>query len=211
MSSAMGSAPDESTKISGTVHTLSLKTASKLNDGGSKNSLPSFPKITSCKPLIVWSVRRASNTRLFSKAVIWSRTPLGHFTLMGSSESKTRCHASMSSMNRSLKPTQGPLFKSASSEMRAQLTSVSQAALGLGRMLAPVVPPTNSKAFSSWSSSESTSMDLKVKSNEYKSLCFSNNESQTFWKTSSMNRSWRACRRRCKLRSGLSAVLMARR
>mmetsp|Transcript_9149 Transcript_9149/g.26293 ORF Transcript_9149/g.26293 Transcript_9149/m.26293 type:complete len:262 (+) Transcript_9149:362-1147(+) len=168
--SAMGSAPDDKTKISGMQEVLKENTVSKLKEGGSKKSFPSFFRMISCKPLMVWSVRTASIVKLFCRGVIWSWMFRGHFSFMGLSESKTRFQSSRSSMKRSLKPSQQPFFKSASSEILAQLASVSHGAVGRGRMFAPVVPPTRSKPFSSMSNSPSTSMDLKVNRSEYISL-----------------------------------------
>mmetsp|Transcript_3517 Transcript_3517/g.8442 ORF Transcript_3517/g.8442 Transcript_3517/m.8442 type:complete len:210 (-) Transcript_3517:1964-2593(-) len=48
--SAMGSAPEDNTKIRGVTGLLSLKDFSKLKDGGSRKSFPNFAAITSWMP-----------------------------------------------------------------------------------------------------------------------------------------------------------------
>mmetsp|Transcript_63983 Transcript_63983/g.137626 ORF Transcript_63983/g.137626 Transcript_63983/m.137626 type:complete len:252 (-) Transcript_63983:3148-3903(-) len=210
-SSAMGSAPDERTKMRGMQLLLSAYTWSKLKEGGSRYSFPNLLRMMSCKPLTVLSVRTARSTRVFCKGVKESLMPPGHGSPKGSSESKTFRQLFTFSLKRSLKPIHGSLPRSSNSETLAHDTSLSHSAsgpVGLGLTEAPVVPPTKSRPFSSKFSSLSTSMLLSVRSKEYMSLFFSKSESQTFWKMISMKRVCRAHKRFCRLRSNFSAVFI---
>mmetsp|Transcript_74194 Transcript_74194/g.176946 ORF Transcript_74194/g.176946 Transcript_74194/m.176946 type:complete len:223 (-) Transcript_74194:4774-5442(-) len=72
MTSTIGSAPDDNTKMSGLHALLPWKDFSRLKPGGSRKFLPRLVEITSCRPAMVQSVRTASNTKARCSADICS-------------------------------------------------------------------------------------------------------------------------------------------
>mmetsp|Transcript_17018 Transcript_17018/g.59547 ORF Transcript_17018/g.59547 Transcript_17018/m.59547 type:complete len:296 (-) Transcript_17018:1049-1936(-) len=147
--SAIGSAPDESTKMRGVTLFESSKDFSRLKDGGSKYSRPNFAAMISCNPCTVQSGRTASKTNARCKGDIDSFNPPGQLVSDGLSASKTDFQAFTFCLKLPAKFCHGPRPNLSNSQTLSQLTSVSQSACGFG--LADPTPPqaSNNMAFSS--------------------------------------------------------------
>mmetsp|Transcript_65388 Transcript_65388/g.173848 ORF Transcript_65388/g.173848 Transcript_65388/m.173848 type:complete len:371 (+) Transcript_65388:1511-2623(+) len=193
--SAMGSAPDDSTKISGVVAELPAKDLSRLKDGGSRNAAPSLVEMTSCSAMTVQSGRIASMTSALWRGVIWSLMAPGHRATVGESASNTSFQPSTWALKLWAKFCHGPWPSLSSTQTLLQLTSVSHSASGLGSSEPPPPRVSSSSCFSAAFRSPSTSMHLKQSNRENISLSFSNSESHVFSKSSDRNWPWRACKR----------------
>mmetsp|Transcript_53889 Transcript_53889/g.129856 ORF Transcript_53889/g.129856 Transcript_53889/m.129856 type:complete len:302 (+) Transcript_53889:1625-2530(+) len=199
LSSVIGSAPGDSTKISGDTIEESSKQPWRLKAGGEMNASPTDSATNCCVTGITLSGRMQRSTQILRNVVHSLPVNISLMISIGSGASKTPFHASRFLANRSSNISNGPP-SSATSMMLPQIVSVSHEwpsfeAAGFFFARSSAELPCSANRSSAVGSKSSPSWIFVASRNENSNLSFSNRERHTFSYSTYVNVSFRPFRR----------------